>query len=77
MPWWSEARCATLAGEGASHAEARRLQCAVHRSWVLQAVPELDLVLAACGGSYNDQALFTFQRVYVPEGLLPAVAEPD
>ena len=44
---------------------------------VVIGIPELDLVLAAYGGNYNDQALFTFQRVYVPEWLLPAVSELD
>ncbi len=44
---------------------------------VVIGIPELELVLAAYGGNYNDQALFTFQRVYVPEWLLPAVSEPD
>ena len=42
---------------------------------IVMGIPELDLVLAAFGGNYNDSALFTFQRVHVPEWLLPAVEE--
>jgi CubicO group peptidase (beta-lactamase class C family) len=42
---------------------------------VVLGVPELDLVIGFHGGNYNDQALFIPQRIYVPEHILPAVAE--
>jgi CubicO group peptidase (beta-lactamase class C family) len=40
---------------------------------VSMAIPDLDLVIAFTGGNYNDAALFTGQRVYVPRYILPAV----
>ncbi|MBC8646069.1 MAG: serine hydrolase [Thermoanaerobaculia bacterium] len=42
---------------------------------VVMGVPELDLVIGFHGGNYSDQALFIPQRIYVPEHILPAVAE--
>lgn len=42
---------------------------------VVMGVPELDLVIGFMGGNYSDPALFIPQRVYVPEHILPAVAE--
>jgi CubicO group peptidase (beta-lactamase class C family) len=36
-------------------------------------IPELDLVIAFTGGNYADPVLFTAQRKYVPENILPAV----
>jgi hypothetical protein len=36
-------------------------------------VPELDLLIAFYGGNYSDATLFTAQRVYVPQWILPAV----
>lgn len=40
---------------------------------VVMVIPELDLVMAFYGGNYNDPVLFTAQRVYVPQYILPAV----
>jgi CubicO group peptidase (beta-lactamase class C family) len=40
---------------------------------VSMGIPELDLVITFTGGNYNDPVLFTGQRVYVPQYLLPAV----
>jgi CubicO group peptidase (beta-lactamase class C family) len=40
---------------------------------VVMGVPELDLVVAAFGGNYNDPVLFWMQRRAVPEHVLPAV----
>ncbi len=37
------------------------------------AIPELDLAIGFTGGNYSDPVLFTAQRVYVPEHILPAV----
>lgn len=36
-------------------------------------IPELGLVIVMTGGNYADPVLFTGQRVYVPEFILPAV----
>lgn len=36
-------------------------------------IPELDLVIVFTGGNYADPVLFTAQRKYVPEHILPAV----
>ncbi len=40
---------------------------------ISMAIPELDLAIAFTGGNYADPVLFTAQRVYVPEYILPAV----
>jgi len=41
---------------------------------IVMAIPELDLVIAFYGGNYSDSApIFTLQRVYVPQYILPAV----
>jgi len=40
---------------------------------VSMGIPDLDLVIAFTGGNYNDAVLFTGQRVYVPQFVLPAV----
>ncbi len=40
---------------------------------VSMGIPDLDLVIAFTGGNYNDAVLFTGQRVYVPQYILPAV----
>lgn len=40
---------------------------------VVIGIPELDLMVAANGGNYNDRVLFRTQRVLVPEHVLPAV----
>jgi CubicO group peptidase (beta-lactamase class C family) len=40
---------------------------------VVMGIPELDLVMAFYGGNYNDPVLFTSQRVYVPQYILPAI----
>jgi CubicO group peptidase (beta-lactamase class C family) len=40
---------------------------------IVMAIPELDLVLAFYGGSYNAPALFIPQNVYVPQYILPAI----
>jgi CubicO group peptidase (beta-lactamase class C family) len=39
-------------------------------------IPDLDLTIVFTGGNYNDAALFTAQRVYVPQYILPAVTGP-
>ena len=36
-------------------------------------IPDLDLVIVFTGGNYSDPVLFTAQRKYVPEWILPAV----
>ena len=41
---------------------------------IFMAIPELDLAIGFTGGNYSDPALFTAQRVYVPEHILPAVS---
>jgi CubicO group peptidase (beta-lactamase class C family) len=40
---------------------------------VVMGIPELDLVIAFYGGNYSDAVLFTPQRVFVPQYILPAV----
>lgn len=40
---------------------------------IAMAIPELDLAIAFTGGNYSDPVLFTAQRVYVPEHILPAI----
>ena len=40
---------------------------------IFMAIPELDLAIGFTGGNYGDPVLFTAQRVYVPEHILPAV----
>jgi CubicO group peptidase (beta-lactamase class C family) len=40
---------------------------------IFMGIPELDLVIAFTGGSYNQASLFIPQRVYVPQHILPAV----
>lgn len=40
---------------------------------IVMAIPELDLVMAFYGGSYNHPALFIPQNVYVPQYILPAI----
>lgn len=40
---------------------------------VFLGVPELDLVIGFTGGNYSDPAMFTSQRVFLPQYLLPAV----
>ena len=40
---------------------------------VSMGIPELDLVITFTGGNYADAVLFTGQRVYVPQYILPAV----
>lgn len=40
---------------------------------VVMGVPDLDLLIAFYGGNYSDPAMFTSQRVYVPQYILPAV----
>jgi len=39
-------------------------------------IPDLDLTIVFTGGNYNDAALFTAQRVYAPQYILPAVTGP-
>ena len=36
-------------------------------------IPDLGLAIVFTGGSYSDPVLFTAQRKYVPESVLPAV----
>ena len=43
---------------------------------VVIGIPELDLVVAAYGGNYNDPVLFRTQRRLVPEYVVPAVVAP-
>jgi CubicO group peptidase (beta-lactamase class C family) len=40
---------------------------------IVMGIPELDLVIAFYGGNYSDPVMYTPQRVYVPEHILPAV----
>jgi CubicO group peptidase (beta-lactamase class C family) len=40
---------------------------------IFMGIPELDLVIAFTGGSYNQASLLIPQRVYVPQHILPAV----
>jgi CubicO group peptidase (beta-lactamase class C family) len=40
---------------------------------IFMGIPDLDLVIAFTGGSYNQASLFIPQRVYVPQYILPAV----
>ncbi|HYJ52432.1 MAG TPA: serine hydrolase [Allosphingosinicella sp.] len=40
---------------------------------IFMAIPDLDLAIAFTGGNYADPVLFTAQRVYIPEHILPAV----
>ncbi len=42
---------------------------------IAMAIPELDLALACFTGNYNDSGGRTFQNVYVPKYILPAVEE--
>jgi CubicO group peptidase (beta-lactamase class C family) len=40
---------------------------------IFMGIRDLDLVIGFTGGNYSDAALFTAQRVFVPQYLLPAV----
>ena len=40
---------------------------------IVMGIPELDLVVAAYGGNYNDPVLFRTQNKLVPEYVVPAV----
>ena len=40
---------------------------------IFMGIPELDLVIGFTGGNYSDRVMFTSQRVFIPQYLLPAV----
>jgi hypothetical protein len=40
---------------------------------VVVGIPELDLMIAAFAGNYNDAVLYRFQDELIPQYILPAV----
>jgi len=40
---------------------------------IVMGIPELELVIAFYGGSYNDPAFFIPQKIYVPQYILPTI----